>query len=95
MAKIAIVLVLPIEYNTSSMLRCRTIISSLAGMGNEITCFCPNPDKNNKYFSNEAVDIPGMQLFRYGGKAWSETKREMEKAGKQSIKSSVKRIAAK
>lgn len=95
MAKIAIVLALPIEYNTSSMLRCRTIISSLAGMGNEITCFCPNPDKNNKYFSNEAVDIPGMQLFRYGGKAWSETKREMEKAGKQSIKSSVKRIALK
>lgn len=95
MSRIAVVLVLPIEYNTSSMLRCRTIISALAEMGNEITCICPNPDKDNRYFSYEDINIPGVTLFRYGGKAWSETKRELEQNNKRSFKSSVKYIALK
>lgn len=93
MAKIAVILVLPIEYHTSSMLRCRTIISALADMGHEVTCYCPNPDKNNKYFSEQTVDIPRLKLYRYGGKAWSEKQSEIERKKNRSIKFMIKNVA--
>ena len=89
MAKIAVVIVLPIEYNTSSMLRCRAIISALVEMGHKIKCYCPNPDKNNKYFSKEGINIPEMEIFRFGGKAWSGTKGIMEQKSRSSLKSRI------
>lgn len=90
MAKIAVVLVLPVEYNTSSMLRCRAIISALGEMGHSLKCYCPNPDKNSKYFSKEEVNIPGMEIFRFGGKSWSETKGTIEQKSRRSLKSRIK-----
>ena len=95
MAKIAVVLVLPIEYNTSSMLRSRALISALSKMGHKITCFCPNPDVNSKYFSKENVEIPGMDIIRFGGNAWSETQTTIMQRGKRSIQSCIKGIALK
>ena len=92
MARIAIILVLPVEYNTSSMLRCRSIISALAEMGHEIKCYCPNPDKNSKYFSKEKIEIPGMQIYRFGKIAWSSQDNTKSIKGKQSIKSIIKGI---
>lgn len=68
MAKIAIILVLPIEYNTSSMLRCKSIISALGEMGHRIKCYCPNPDINSKYYSKDNIEIPGVVIFRFGRK---------------------------
>ena len=65
MAKIAIILVLPLEYNTSSMLRCRSIIAALATMGHTIKCYCPNPDPGSKYYSKESADLPGVEVFRF------------------------------
>lgn len=93
MAKIAVILVLPIEYNTSSMLRCRAIISALGEMGHELKCYCPNPDKNSKYFGKDDVKIPRMEIFRFGGKAWSETKGELGQNAKHFLKSRIKDMA--
>lgn len=90
MARIAIILVLPIEYNTSSMLRCRTIIKALAEMGHELKCYCPNADKNNKYFSKEEMSIPQVELFRFGGEPWSVKKRTVESNENRSFKQRVK-----
>lgn len=53
MARIAIILALPIEYNTSSMLRCKALIAALGAMGHELKCYCPNPDSHSKYFDNK------------------------------------------
>ena len=92
MARIAIILVLPIEYNTSSMLRCRSIISALAEMGHEIKCYCPNPDKNSKYYSKERIDIPGLEISRFGKNAWSSQDNIQPIKGKCSIKSVIKGI---
>lgn len=77
MARIAVILVLPIEYNTSSMLRSRSIITSLIEMGHTVKCYCPYPDINNKYFSSK-TKIPEMELFRFGRKAWSGMKERLE-----------------
>ena len=63
MSKIAVVLVLPIEYDTSSMLRCRTIIKALASLGNETICYCPYPDTNNKYFNKSNINIPYVKII--------------------------------
>lgn len=93
MARIAVVLVLPIEYNTSSMLRCRAIISALGEMGHELKCYCPNPDKNSKYFGKEDVKIPGLEIFRFGGKSWSKTTGALEHNTKHSLKSRIKGTA--
>lgn len=92
MARIAIILVLPVEYNTSSMLRCRSIISALAEMGHKIKCYCPNPDKNSKYFSKEKIEIPGMEIYRFGKTAWSSQDNIQPVKGKRSIKSIIKGI---
>ena len=92
MSRIAIILVLPIEYNTSSMLRCRSIISALAEMGHTIKCYCPNPDVNSKYYSKEQIDIHGMVISRFGKVVWSAQDNNNPRAGKRSIKSTIKRI---
>lgn len=66
MAKIAVILVLPIEYNTSSMLRCRSIIEALVELGHDVKCYCPNVDVNSRYYSDEKINILNMQIFRFG-----------------------------
>ena len=65
MSRIAIILALPVEYNTSSMIRCKSIIEALGGMGHEIICYCPKPDKNHKYYSNVSENLPGTEIIRY------------------------------
>jgi hypothetical protein len=65
MSRIAIILSLPAEYNTSSMLRCRAIIQSLISLGHTVKCYMPNPDKECKYYST-AETINGCEVVRYG-----------------------------
>jgi len=65
MSKIAIILVLPLEYNTSSMLRCRSIITALAERGHTLKCYCPNPDKNSKYYDQDYDTIPNVEVYRF------------------------------
>ena len=93
MANIAVILVLPIEYNTSSMLRCRSIISALGEMGHKIKCYCPNPDSNSKYYSKEMVDIPGIEIFRFGGTPWSETKRTVVRSKRRNFRLKIMQMA--
>lgn len=92
MAKIAIVLVLPIEYNTSSMLRCKSIISALAEMGHKIKCYCPNPDVNSKYYTKDRINIPSIEISRFGQTSWNVQGVSNTKDGRRSIKSYIKGI---
>lgn len=65
MSRIAVILALPIEYNTSSMLRCRSIISALQKNGHYIKCYCPRPDIHNKYYSSREYECDGIDTFKY------------------------------
>ena len=95
MAKIAIILVEPIEYNTSSMLRCRSIICALVEMGHEIDCYCTNPNINSRYYSKSQIEVPGMKIHRFGKIVWTSqyNKRSINK--KWSIKATIKGIGLK
>lgn len=93
MARIAIILALPIEYNTSSMLRCKALIAALGAMGHELKCYCPNPDSHSKYFDNKEFNIPGLELFRFGGKAWSEKQEILRQNCRRSFTSRIKTMA--
>lgn len=66
MKKIVVILAQPVEYNTSSMIRCRSIINELPALGWEITCFSPYPDRNNMYYDQNAVIEPRIHIERYG-----------------------------
>ncbi len=90
MSKIAVVLALPIEYNTSSMLRCRSIIAALGELGHEIKCFCPNPNTGSKYYSKEPVQIPGLEVFRFGRKAWDPSPASAGKGNRGGVKARLK-----
>lgn len=92
MAKIAIVLVLPIEYNTSSMLRCRSIISALAELGHEIKCYCPSPDVNSRYYSKDKINIPNVEISRFGKTPWNAQGESYAKEGGRSTKSIIKGV---
>ena len=94
MSKIAVILALPAEYNTSSMLRCRSIINAITGMGHFVKCYMPNPDKNSKYYS-ESLNISCTEIFRYGkviqnGAILAETQKK-----NKSIKAHIKSIIYK
>lgn len=65
MSKIAIILALPAEYNTSSMLRCRAIINAITDLGHIVKCYMPNPDKDSKYYSS-VLNVKNVEIFRYG-----------------------------
>ena len=93
MSRIAIILSLPAEYNTSSMLRCRAIIQSLISLGHTVKCYMPNPDKESKYYST-AETINGCEVFRYGRVIKSGSyAEEALSAQRKSIKSVLKVIA--
>lgn len=63
--KIGIIMVLPIEYDTSAMLRCKEIIFALSKLGNEVTCFCPMPNRKNKYYNSNSMDLSKIQIKRF------------------------------
>lgn len=99
MSKIAIIMVLPIEYNTSSMLRCRSIISALAEIGHNITCFCPYPDEKNKYFSNESINISDLKIHRFANVIHNNSssnaiqeRTSFKKSIKEIIRKSIRKI---
>lgn len=66
MKKIVVILAQPVEYNTSSMIRCRSIINELPSLGWEVTCFSPRPDKSNMYFDQNVIIEPQIHIERYG-----------------------------
>lgn len=66
MKKIVVIFAQPIEYNTSSMIRCRSIINELPALGWKVTCYSPYPDKGNMYYDEKAVIAPQIQIERYG-----------------------------
>ena len=67
MKKIAIVLTQPIEYGTSSMIRCRNIINEYPKRGWEVICFSPYPDRNSQYYDEHINMDSHIKLKRYGG----------------------------
>ena len=66
MSKIAVILTNPWEYNTSSMLRCRTLICALADCGHRIICFTPYPECDNLYFCHSSIEHDNIELIRFG-----------------------------
>ena len=74
MARIAVILVLPIEYNNSSMLRCRSIMLALSALGHYIKCYCPNPDIESKYYSaNNNIIHNNIEIYRYKRQPYRNT----------------------
>lgn len=65
MSRIAIVLALPVEYNTSSILRCRVIINAMTDLGHSIKCYMPYPDEKSQYYS-AMLKMKNVEVFRYG-----------------------------
>ena len=66
MKKIAIVLTQPIEYSTSSMIRCRTIVNALIQQKNEVICLSPYADTTSKYYDSSFKIDPQTTIIRYG-----------------------------
>ena len=56
----------PIENNTSSMIRCRSILNGLSELGWKLTCYSPYPDKNNMYYDEATRIAPQIQVEHYG-----------------------------
>ncbi len=93
MSKIAIILVLPLEYNTSSMLRCKSVINALCELGHSVKCYCPYPDTNSKYYSNDYVKNPKLKVFRFGNKKNSIHQPKVDEV--KSLKTVVKAFGLK
>lgn len=101
MKKIAVILVLPIEYNTSSMLRCKAIIKGLVELGHKVKVYCPYPDVNSKYYDPNNSGIDGIEVYRFGKNTTKtnvvklNTENTMQKkvGSKSPIKAVVKNIA--
>ncbi|MBS5843759.1 MAG: hypothetical protein KIC77_09805 [Clostridiales bacterium] len=91
MSKIAIIMTLPAEYNTSSMIRCRGIINSWANQGHDIKCYMPNADKNSKYFSN-GISLEGIDIMRFGKIIQSGEIAKSNAVGSTSLKGKIKGI---
>ena len=66
MSRIAVILTNPWEYNTSSMLRCRTIICALADSGHKVICFTPFPEYDNLYYVHSSIEHDNIELIRFG-----------------------------
>jgi len=65
--KVAVILTQPIENNSSSMIRCKGIISALAKIGYELTCFCPNANVESIYYGKDSDLESCVRIVRYGG----------------------------
>ncbi|MFQ7156082.1 MAG: hypothetical protein ACLRQR_04995 [Merdimonas faecis] len=94
MSRIAIILALPAEYNTSSMLRCRAIINAMVELGHSIKCYMPYPDENSKYYS-AMLNIKDVEIFRYGKIIKTGSFALATQTKRQSIKSMIKKFAHK
>lgn len=66
MKDIVVIFAQPIENNTSSMIRCRSMINGLAELGRKVTCYSPYPNKSNMYYGEEVTIASGIQVERYG-----------------------------
>lgn len=85
--KIAVILGLPIEYDTSAMLRCKCIIKGLRQAGNTVICFTPKPDAGDKNYNYEDDDV-----VRYGRPLVNGRKISEEINKRKSIVSIIKGI---
>lgn len=66
MKNIVVIFAQPIENNTSSMIRCRSIINELPSSGWTVTCFTPHADKTSIYYDENAAIAPQIHIERYG-----------------------------
>jgi len=94
MSRIGIILALPVEYNNSSMIRCKSIIGALGAMGNDIVCYCPKPDANHRYYSSENVELPRTEIVRYKRQIVSVIKKD-DSGKKANPKSALKNFLLK
>lgn len=92
MSKIAVILALPEEYNTSSMIRCRSLIEAIAALGHDVKCYMPFADYNSKYYSKYS-GIRGVKIYRYGKIRQLEDIKNINNSRRRSIKSICKTIA--
>ncbi len=91
-SRIAVILTLPIEYNTSSNIRSKAIIKGLYENGNEVICYCPKADTKHKYYGQNDLDLYKIEVIRYK-KNYIRTNMEGNIAGNsKSIKSVVKQM---
>jgi len=65
MKKIAVILALPIEYSSSAMLRCKSIIEGMQEAGNEVICFSPRQGAKSLY-SDTFDQNKETNIVRYG-----------------------------
>ena len=94
MSKIAIILALPVEYNTSSMLRCRSIINAITDLGHSVKCYMPNPDKDSNYYSS-MLNVQKAEIFRYGKTIRNGAFATEANIQSKSLKSRIKSVAYK
>jgi len=73
MSKIAIILTEAIENSTSSMIRCKGIISALVNCGQEVTCFSPNSSQSIYCAEHSAVTGCGT-IVHYGANIVADLK---------------------
>lgn len=64
--RIAVILTSAIEFNTSSMIRCRQIMNEFAKQGHSVICCASNPDQASRYFDPDAFLDNRIEVMRYG-----------------------------
>ena len=69
MKKVAVILTQSIENDTSSAIRCRNIISAIAALDYDLTCYCPHPNTDSIYYGKTTDADRGFRVVRYGEKA--------------------------
>lgn len=77
MKRIAVILTQPIENDTSSAIRCRNIITAIAKLGHDTTCYCPYPNKESMYYGRGATDA-NFKIERYGNETSTYDGKKME-----------------
>ena len=87
MKKVVIILTQAIENNTSSMIRCKSIISELPQLGYKVCCFCPYPSSSSEY-AQVGVEIKDIVIKRFGSKMPIDFSKK-DKSSSKSIKSKV------
>ena len=95
MNRIAVIITSPIEYNTSAMLRCKTIINALVSLGNSVKCYMPNYDEKNKYYSKNTEINPKLEIYRFGNTINISDLTDYNPKKKKTFKQKIKYIAYK
>lgn len=65
MKKAVIILAEAIENNTSSNIRCSSIIQELPALGYDVVCYCPHPFEGGEY-NDESKMIESITIKRFG-----------------------------